>query len=58
MWGWQAKIFEKTPPGARKVVIATNIAETSLTIDGIRVRQCMLETHFLIASALGCALEA
>jgi len=31
----QAKIFEPTPPGARKVVIATNIAETSLTIDGI-----------------------
>jgi len=31
----QAKIFEKTPKGARKVVIATNIAETSLTIDGI-----------------------
>ena len=34
----QAKIFEKTPPGSRKVVLATNIAETSLTIDGIRVR--------------------
>jgi hypothetical protein len=32
----QAKIFEPTPPGARKVVLATNIAETSLTIDGIR----------------------
>lgn len=31
----QAKVFDKTPPGARKVVIATNIAETSLTIDGI-----------------------
>lgn len=31
----QAKIFEETPPGARKVVLATNIAETSLTIDGI-----------------------
>lgn len=31
----QAKIFEATPPGARKVVLATNIAETSLTIDGI-----------------------
>uniref|UniRef100_A0A3Q3FH54 Pre-mRNA-splicing factor ATP-dependent RNA helicase DHX16 n=1 Tax=Kryptolebias marmoratus TaxID=37003 RepID=A0A3Q3FH54_KRYMA len=31
----QAKIFTPTPPGARKVVVATNIAETSLTIDGI-----------------------
>ena len=31
----QAKIFEKTPDGARKVVLATNIAETSITIDGI-----------------------
>ncbi|XP_018416161.1 PREDICTED: putative pre-mRNA-splicing factor ATP-dependent RNA helicase DHX16 isoform X1 [Nanorana parkeri] len=31
----QAKIFEPTPPGARKVVVATNIAETSLTIEGI-----------------------
>ncbi|ORY50994.1 P-loop containing nucleoside triphosphate hydrolase protein [Rhizoclosmatium globosum] len=31
----QAEIFEPTPPGVRKVVLATNIAETSLTIDGI-----------------------
>ncbi len=31
----QAKIFEPTPTGARKVVLATNIAETSLTIDNI-----------------------
>uniref|UniRef100_A0A674EE47 RNA helicase n=1 Tax=Salmo trutta TaxID=8032 RepID=A0A674EE47_SALTR len=31
----QAKIFSPTPPGSRKVVVATNIAETSLTIDGI-----------------------
>jgi pre-mRNA-splicing factor ATP-dependent RNA helicase DHX16 len=31
----QSKIFEPTPEGARKVVLATNIAETSLTIDGI-----------------------
>lgn len=31
----QAKIFIPTPPGARKVVLATNIAETSLTIDNI-----------------------
>ncbi|XAR49995.1 RNA helicase [Bertholletia excelsa] len=32
----QAKIFEPTPKLARKVVLATNIAETSLTIDGIK----------------------
>jgi len=32
----QTMIFEPTPPGQRKVVVATNIAETSITIDGIR----------------------
>lgn len=32
----QKKIFEPTPPNTRKVVLATNIAETSITIDGIK----------------------
>lgn len=31
----QSKIFEPTPEGSRKVVLATNIAETSITIDGV-----------------------
>ncbi len=31
----QTRIFEAAPPGSRKCVVATNIAEASLTIDGI-----------------------
>jgi len=31
----QQKIFDAAPEGGRKVVVSTNIAETSLTIDGI-----------------------
>ena len=33
----QRSAIEPAPPGLRKVVLATNIAETSLTIDGVRV---------------------
>lgn len=32
----QAKIFQKSTDGLRKCVVATNIAETSLTVDGIK----------------------
>ena len=31
----QARIFERSASGARKVVVSTNVAETSLTVDGI-----------------------
>lgn len=32
----QMAVFEKTPAGCRKVILATNIAETSITISGIK----------------------
>lgn len=32
----QAKIFDGTQDGSRKCIISTNIAETSLTVDGIK----------------------
>eukprot|EP00997_Jenningsia_sp_PLL12_P008999 NODE_586_length_1584_cov_79.541368_g482_i0.p1 GENE.NODE_586_length_1584_cov_79.541368_g482_i0~~NODE_586_length_1584_cov_79.541368_g482_i0.p1 ORF type:complete len:423 (-),score=148.07 NODE_586_length_1584_cov_79.541368_g482_i0:316-1584(-) len=31
----QSRIFEPAPLGGRKVILATNIAETSITVDGI-----------------------
>ncbi|GMH99460.1 hypothetical protein TrVE_jg3859 [Triparma verrucosa] len=32
----QAKIFEAAENGVRKVIVSTNVAETSLTVDGIK----------------------
>ncbi|KAJ1330021.1 hypothetical protein BSLG_009809 [Batrachochytrium salamandrivorans] len=34
--GQQTKVFDPAPPGVRKVVLSTNVAETSITISGIR----------------------
>ena len=33
----QARAIEPAPPGRRKIVLATSIAETSITIDGVRI---------------------
>ena len=48
----QARVFRPPPPGHRLVVVATNVAETSLTIPGIRYvvdagrsKQRLLEGH-------------
>ncbi|KAH9998034.1 P-loop containing nucleoside triphosphate hydrolase protein [Russula vinacea] len=34
--GQQARVFLPTPPDSRKCILATNIAETSITIPGVR----------------------
>lgn len=49
----QAKIFDKAENAARKVIVATNIAETSLTVDGIRFAQrgITISSDFILSSS-------
>jgi ATP-dependent RNA helicase DHX8/PRP22 len=45
----QLRVFEMAPCNTRKVVLATNIAETSITINGIRyVLRCTVQAGHLV----------
>lgn len=32
---WQARVFAPAPEGCRRIIVATNIAETSITVAGV-----------------------
>ncbi|XP_040567128.1 ATP-dependent RNA helicase DHX33 [Lepeophtheirus salmonis] len=48
----QQKVFIDSPPGSRKIILSTNIAETSLTIPGIRyvIDSCRVKAKVHMAS--------
>lgn len=53
----QMRVFEPAPAGCRLVVVSTNIAETSLTIPGIRyIVDCgrAKEVSFILFSGRSC----
>lgn len=53
----QMAVFDPCPPGARKIILATNIAETSVTINGVRyVVDCGLVKTRSYNSRIGAVL--
>ncbi|KAI0927410.1 hypothetical protein AcV5_007955 [Taiwanofungus camphoratus] len=55
--GQQLKIFSPAPPDSRKCILATNIAETSITIPGIKyvidTGKCKEKRHFARETGTG-----
>ena len=55
----QNRVFQPPPPGHRLIVVATNVAETSITIPGIRyVVDCGRQKEKVITAATTVADEA
>ena len=51
----QERIFDRPPEGVRKIVLATNIAETSLTVDYFYcTSQICVYSHVLIFQIPDC----
>ena len=48
----QRKVFQRPPPSQRKVILATNVAETSLTIDDVTV---VIDTGRVKQASFRCA---
>ncbi|GAB4816131.1 hypothetical protein N2152v2_003177 [Parachlorella kessleri] len=51
----QLRVFQPPPEGTRKVILATNIAETSITISGVRF---VVDTGFVKARSYSAKLGA